>query len=142
MTAAYLLFFGDHAPEPIPPKRGKAMYPGGWVPERLYSPPRRKIKQSAVKALKELYEEAREEIPEQLQVGLIPSDVHVRARAQNALPPPAMVDFEALARNLEAIRILVAALNQARERARQEAATIERRRKEEDLIIQLLAELD
>ena len=123
-------------------RRGhKAMYPGGWIPQNLFIPPRKKIKQSTVKALKELYEEAREEIPEQLQTGLISPDLLVRARATSTLPPPAMVDFEKLARSLETIRVLVAALNEARKRAKAEADKV-RRHKEEQFLIQMLEDLD
>ena len=122
-------------------RRRKAMYPGGWVPERLHSPPRRKLKEGAVKALKELYEEARETIPEPLQVGLIPADVLIRARATITLPPPDGVDFEKLARSLDAIRVLIAALEAAKAetlKAEADERTKKRRREEEALIIALM----
>lgn len=119
----------------------KSMYPGGWVPTNLHVPPRQKIKQSTLKALKELYDEARDEIPGQLQIGLISPDILIRSRAVSTLPPPGMVDFEKLARNIETIRVLVAALDQARKRADEEANAV-RRRKEAAWLVQFLAGLD
>lgn len=129
------------AETPAAKKRG-ATYPGGWVPERLYLPPRRKIKPSTVKALKELYEQVRESVPEPIQTGLIPAQVLWRARPVQTLPPSTDVDFQALARSLETIRVLVAVLEDARKAEAMAEATRIRRRKEEELIIQLIQELD
>ena len=124
-----------------PRKRRKAMYPGGWVPEKLYLPPRRKIKPSTVKALKELYDEVRESVPERLQTGIVPAEVLWRARPVQALPPPADVNFEALARSLETIRVFVAVLEDARKAEAMAEATRTRRRKEEDALIQMLMDV-
>lgn len=109
------------------------MYPGGWVPDRLYTPPRKKLKKRALAQLKRLYEEAREIIPETLQVGLVPPGIALRSRAALSLPPPDEIDFEALSRSLETIRVLIAAV--------QEQQRIKRRRREEEALLTLLAEI-
>ena len=122
------------------------MYPGGWVPDQLYQPPKqKKLKKRALKKLKELYDEAREIIPETLQAGLVPAAVLVSARASVSLPPPSQIDFEALARSLETIRVLIAAVEAQRaadaEAERAEREKIKRRRREEETLIFLLTEL-
>jgi hypothetical protein len=136
----YHLFLGNRtaaAPAiietPTVQRRG-AMYPGGWIPEKLYSPPRKKLKKRALKQLKELYEEAHETIPEDLQVSLVPPEVLFRARAVATLPPIAAVDFEKLARSLETIKVLIAAVEAQRDRAK-------RRKRDEATILSLLAEM-
>jgi hypothetical protein len=121
-------------PTPAAGRRRKAMYPGGWIPEKLYQPPRKKLKKRALKQLKKLYEEARETIPEDLQVSLVPPGVLFRARAVATLPPVAAVDFDKLARSLETIKVLIAAVEAQRERTK-------RRRREEETLLALLAEL-
>ena len=121
-------------------RRRKAMYPGGWVPENLHSPPRRKLKQKAVEALKELYEEARETIPDDLQHGLLPPDVFL-GRIAIGLPAHTEINFDALARSLKTIRVLVAAIEaqaQARKAQAAEEATRKRRSEEEALIMILM----
>jgi hypothetical protein len=109
------------------------MYPGGWLPDRLYAPPRRKITKAKLRALKELYEEARDVIPESLQTGLIPAHIRL-GRATNALPPPSQVDFDALARSLDTIRVLIAAVQAAEEKRK-------KREREEETLIALLMEI-
>ena len=112
------------------------MYPGGWIPAKLYAPPRRKISKAKLKALKELYEEAREVIPEPQQVGLVAPAIVRGGRAVRVLPPPASIDFEVLARSIETIRVLVAAV---------EAAIAEEKRKkrqrEENALMMILMEI-
>jgi hypothetical protein len=110
------------------------MYPGGWIPERLYTPPRKKLKKRALKRLKELYEEAREIVPQSLQAGLLPAHVTADARARLTLPAPADIDFESLARSLETIRVLIAAVEAQREK-------IKRRRREEEEFLAMIVEL-
>lgn len=93
--------------------------------ERLYLPPGRwtkKRKTRAIKALKELYKDARGTIPEQQQIGLLPAAFTKGARAVSALPPMRQVDFEALAQSIETIRVLIAALEQAQGKRRREEA--------------------
>lgn len=119
-------------------KHRKAMYPGGWIPERLYTPPRKKLKKKALAELKELYEDARVSIPEALQVGLVPPEILLRPRASIALPPVAEVDFEALARSLETIRVLIAAVDAAR---KAEEEKRKRRRAEEEKLLIMLMEI-
>ena len=117
------------------------MYPGGWLPDRLYQPPRRKLKKSALKALKELYEEVRSEIPTELQRGLIPPEVLFRSRAVTRLPPAEQINFDALARSFETIRILIAALEAQREEERIEEQKRLRRRREEEIVMHMLMEI-
>ncbi len=102
--------------------------------ERLYLPPgkyTKKRKQRAVEAVKELYEEAKREIPKPLQHSLIPSELLLRQRNQTALLPPiSAIDFEALAGSLDTIQVLVAAIDAQR-----------RRRKEEETLLMLLMDV-
>ena len=114
------------------------MYPGGWIPERLYTPPRKKLRKKALAELKELYEEARETIPEQLQAGIIPAEVVLERRAPRVLPTPVHIDFQALARSLETIRVLIAAVDAAR---KSEDEKRKRRRAEEEKLLIMLMEL-
>lgn len=86
--------------------------------DRYYLPPgkyTKQRKQKAVDAVETLYAEAREIIPHHLQTGLIPPAITLRARASVALPPPAAIDFEALAGSLETIRVLLAAIKSQRD---------------------------
>lgn len=117
------------------------MYPGGWTPDRLYTPPRKKLKKRALAQLKRLYEEAREVIPGPLQVGLVPASVTLRARAPVSLPPASEIDFDALSRSLETIRVIVAAIQDQQRIAAEEQERIKRRRREEETLLTLLAEL-
>lgn len=114
-------------------KRG-APRTGGWNTERLYLPPgkwTKKRKTQAINAVKRLYEEARREIPEEFQRGLLPDAVLSTGRTVYVLPSPAQIDFAALAQSLETIRVLIAALEAQRKR----------RRREEEALLMLLAEL-
>lgn len=109
---------------------------GGWNPQRFYLPPvaTKKRKQKVIKAVRELYEEARETIPKPLQAGPLPAAFTRGGRGVSALPSMSRVDFEALSRSLETIQLLAAAIEEQR-------AIQRRRRKEEETLLMLLMDM-
>lgn len=117
---------------------------GGWETERLYLPPgkwTRGQKKKALDAVRKLYKEAQDTIPEHLQVGLVP-EIVLRARRSNAaLPKAEDIDFGALAQSVEALRVLVAAVDAAREQKRlADEARTKKRRRDEEAFLMLLGE--
>jgi hypothetical protein len=100
-------------------RRGAA-YPGGWVPDRLYTPPRKRVAEEVKAELRELYREALEIVPESEQIDLLPARFQIGTRAAT-LPPVAEVDFDKLSRSLRTIQNIVAAVSAARDRSAESA---------------------
>lgn len=117
---------------------------GGPAPfsyTRYYAPPHTivKKKRAAIRELKELYIEARKEIPPALQIGLLPLGLIFNHRATATLPVPARVDFEKFAENIHAIRTLIAAYEaEMTRRDEAEKKRLKRRKDEEALLIFLM----
>lgn len=116
-----------------------------WPPARFYLPPGWKEKKAlpTVEQVKALYVEAREEIPEKAQEGLLPVEFRIRAKAVKRLPAPSSVDFEALRRNVETLQGIVTALAKydadfAAEQAEMAELTRRKRLDEEAFIMILL----
>lgn len=81
----------------------------------------------SVEIVRELYKEARRAVPESLQAGLLPLAFQVGSKRVTSLPPVRNVDFEKLAGDLQAVNVLFAALEAARQdEARLQAAQVER----------------
>ena len=147
---------GDIAADPGWQRRGGPRkpkpYPLSWPPTEWAVPPTIKADEDddqfiSVEDAEALYEEAIEHVPERLQAGLVPAEVVRGSRAVLALPPSRDIDFQAFARSLETIRVLVAAVEAARIAEADairafEEKTRKRRREEETLLIQLIGELD
>lgn len=132
---------------------GAAVTPLPAAPERLlghgagrrYAPPHKIIKRAdtlEVDELKQIYAEARREIPERLQAGLLPIEYQIRSKRVTTLPPVRNVDFGKLIENLQIINVLIVALQEARTQALETARVAfmakQKRRRDEESIIMLL----
>ena len=124
--------------------------PGSYEDERSYLPPGQWVRHEPATEdeAREIYEQAKREIPEGLQAGLLPMAFNRLGRATTGLPDAANVDFEMLGGNLGALNLLLVALLDARRIIAEqmaEAARIEAKRqkrlRDEDAFIQILARI-
>lgn len=117
---------------------------GAGFHERTYAPPhtivKRKPPEERIEAARDLYKAARAEIPEQLQAGLVPLAVQIRSKRVTVMPAARNVDFEKFASDIQAIRVLALALQDARARQAAERARIVKRRREEDQFLAMVLE--
>ncbi len=131
-----------------PARKRPGPHPGAYA-QRYYLPPGWKTKKPRIEEVKDLYVEARKEIPPKEQRGLLPARFRLEGHSVARLPPARLVDFESLRSNIEAIRPLLEALGRAvQERARAEfeareaeAHRIKRRKRDEETLILLLLDL-
>lgn len=146
---------GGAAPSPTvadEPARRRGGPPPGSYRDRSYLPPGQWIKkpdEPTIEEVRELYAEAKREIPLELQQGLLPVAFRKRGKSDRALPPASNVDFESLAKNLSVLQALWSAL--ARVIAEREAQAAEHKRlaeiarqeriREEEILILLFLQM-
>lgn len=115
--------------------------PGSYGPKKYYLPPGWKRKKPSVAEVKELYIEARKEIPPTDQRGLLPAAYRLEGRSTARLPPPRLVDFAKLRADLDTLRALFDAMQDIEDEKREYQAFIAkqvRRRREENALMLIL----
>ncbi len=149
-ACAAWLYSGLSYSPPIPPvvvppsdrQKRPGPAPGSYSPTKYFLPPGWKKKKPSIEEVKKLYVEARKEIPPKEQRGLLPARFRLEGQSVARLPPPRLVDFEALRSDLKALGPMLEALGRIAEDAREaEAQRILKRRREEETIIWLLLEI-
>lgn len=142
----------SNAVTPAIPEVSTGKRPGpapGSYPKKYFLPPGWKKKKPSIEEVKELYVEARKEIPPTEQRGLLPVRYRLEGHSSARLPPSRLVDFDALRSDLEALKGLVDALEaRSQEAARiefeaqeAEARRIKKRKREEEILIYLLLDI-